>query len=375
MPVCFDVRQELPGFESLPGQVPEIDTSTRHILARVILDETVELMTYNRGSSVRYGELDDTEFAELFRPLVDVLELDPATDPPPLRTSIDRASILGLVPNQKTIYERTTLSKVQAHFGFRPKFRFQDWLKADYVEAGQHLASIVGGRPTRFDIAAAGRGEFRRLGDFPTVNEIQGRFGRLAVFHELIGYPSCNGWAEEDYFDWADAFYRQNPDKAITARRLNRLSAAGVGPSRQAIYAHFGSLSKFQDLSRQYHEAMSDDEERARQQRLSQTEELVRYEPTLAEALAEADQRQQRILQVAAQFRLAKHLLLNVSPAELRDRALIKSPDVFTRSCLQRSNGGFRAADVETTASAFGVFDDMWPMHRFGSVNLRVDSK
>lgn len=153
----FDARQELPGFEPVPGNVPEMSEETRQTLARVILDETVEIVTNNRRAHVRYSGLSEDEFAELFRPLVDILELEPEIDAPPLRNSIDRASRLGIVPSQKTIYDRTTVSKIQAYLGFRPKFRFQDWMKADYVSAGKRLAQVVGGRPTRFDIQSAGK--------------------------------------------------------------------------------------------------------------------------------------------------------------------------------------------------------------------------
>ncbi len=370
----FDVRQELPGFEAVPGNVPEMSEETRQILARVILDETVEIVTNNRRAHVRYSGLNDDEFAELFRPMVDILELEPETDAPPLRISIDRASKLGIVPSQKTIYDRTTVSKIQAYLGFRPKFRFQDWMRADYVSAGKRLAQVVGGRPTRFDIQSAGKGEIDRIGDFPTVEEVKGRFGRLAVFHELIGYPSCRGWADDDYLDWATAFYRQNPDTTITAKNLDNLSALGVGPSRQAIYSNYGSLSKFQDLSQQHYETAIDNESFERRQRVTDAIELSQYESALAESISESGRPkgQDRILQIAAQFRLARHFITDATPSELRDVSLIKSPDVFTRSCMNKSSGSLRAADVEITALAFGVFDDLWPMHRFDGVDLSL---
>ncbi|MCA9331636.1 hypothetical protein KC968_01700 [Candidatus Saccharibacteria bacterium] len=374
MSEVFDIRQEIPGFEAAPGIVPEMSEEIRQTLARVILDETVEIVTNNRRAQVRYDGLKEGAFAELFRPLVDVLALDPSVDKPPLRVSIDRASKLGLVPSQKAIYERTTLSKIQSNLGFRPKFRFQDWMKADYVLAGKRLARIVGGRPTRFDIQAAGKGEFSNLGDFPTVDEVKGRFGRLAIFHELIGYPSCRGWVDDDYMDWSVAFYRQNPDATITARNLDNVSAAGLGPSRQAIYSNYGSLSKFQDLSRQHYETVTESESIDREQRVMDAIELSQHEPTLSDAIAEFDQPkdQSRILQISAQFRLARHFITDATPSELRDMSLIKSPDVFTRHCMNKASGSLRAADVEAVALAFGVFDDLWPMYRFQEVRLSL---
>lgn len=374
MSEVFDVCQELPGFEPVPGNVPEMGEEARQTLARVILDETVEIVTNNRRAQVRYDGMNGGEFAELFRPLVDVLALDPAIDRPPLRVSIDRASKLGMVPSQKAIYDRTTLSKIQSHLGFRPKFRFQDWMKADYVAAGKRLAQIVGGRPTRFDIQGAGKGEFSQLGDFPTVDEVKGRFGRLAVFHELIGYPSCRGWVDDDYMDWSAAFYRQNPGATITARNIDTLSALGLGPSRQAIYSNYGLLSKFQDLSRQHYGMVTESESFDRERRVTQAMELSQHEPTLSEAILEFDQHseQDRILQISAQFRLARHFLTDATPSELRDMSLIKNSNVFTRSCMNKASGSLKAADIETAALAFGVFDDLWPMHRFDSVKLNL---
>lgn len=247
-------------------------------------------------------------------------------------------------------------------------------MKADYVAAGKRLAQIVGGRPTRFDIQGAGKGEFSQLGDFPTVDEVKGRFGRLAVFHELIGYPSCRGWVDDDYMDWSAAFYRQNPGATITARNIDTLSALGLGPSRQAIYSNYGLLSKFQDLSRQHYGMVTESESFDRERRVTQAMELSQHEPTLSEAILEFDQHseQDRILQISAQFRLARHFLTDATPSELRDMSLIKNSNVFTRSCMNKASGSLKAADIETAALAFGVFDDLWPMHRFDSVKLNL---
>lgn len=203
---------------------------------------------------------------------------------------------------------------------------------------------------------------------------MKGRFGRLAVFHELIGYPSCRGWVDDDYLDWATAFYRQNPDTTITAKNLDNLSALGVGPSRQSIYSNFGSLVKFQDLSKQYQQMAVDDEQLLRQQRLVDIMDLANYEDSPAQAIYDLEQPKDhdRILQISAQFRIAKYFLTDAKSAELTSVSQIKNSDAFVRSCMNKSPGELTAADIETTALAFGVFDDLWPMHRFDGVDLSL---
>lgn len=362
-----------PSLDLAPGRIPEFDDHTRSVLASLILDESIELPSSERGNQFMYGKLSDDELINLYQPLVDVLQLDPSTDRPPHREYINRASKLGLTPSVHPIYERLSLSKVHAGLGFRAKFRFTDWSQQDFIEAGQRLAKLVGGRPTRDVITVAGRGEYGKLGDFPTVDDIKSRFGRIAVFHELIGYPSCRGWETDDYLDWAFSFYRQNPDQELSARIIDRFSGNGRGPSKQPIIKNFGSVSKYKLQSSEEFEYVQSEEERSKNQRLGEVEELAEHDMDLLKVLSnlgEDERDRGRILQVAGQYRLGKRLATTANAHELKDGALLKSPDAFVRWCLSHSNGRLTTAGVETHASALGIFDDLWPMYRFQNVDL-----
>lgn len=368
------VVAELPRhLELTPGKIPEIDEHTRQVLASLIMDETVELPPSSRRNMIRYDGMSDEDFISLYQPLVEVLQLDPKKDRPPLRGHINRASKLGLTPSVAPIYSRMSLSEVHKGLGFRAKFRFNDWMISDFVSAGQRLARYAKGRPTRDLITAAGRGEIKRLkGDFPTVDDIKSRFGRLSVYHELIGYPSCRGWSDDDYLDWAFAFYRQNPGRDLSARIIDGFSAKGRGPSKQPIFKIFKSIAQFKDLSRREFENLGELEAQNRQLRLEDAEDLAAHDGTLLEALAESEGEKTRILQITAQYRVARGLGVMASLAEIRDASKIKSADGFVRWCINRSEGKISAATVETHASALGVFEDLWPMYRFQNVDLTL---
>lgn len=364
-----------PNLDLVPGKIPELDEETRSTLARLIMDESVELPPSDRGNQIMYGKLSDEELVALYQPLVDVLRLDPCVDRPPLRAYFDRASKLGLTPSVSPIYDRMSLSRVQTGLGFRAKFRFTDWSQKDFVEAGQRLARLVGGRPTRDIITQAGRGEYKKLGDFPTIDDIKSRFGRLAIYHELIGYPSCKGWEEDDYLDWSFAFYRQNPGQQLSARIIDGFSHSGRGPSKQPIIKIFGAISKFKQRSAEEFDYMMSDEQEARSARLEQAKELAARDQLLLGILAttsELDRTDERILQIIAQYKLVKHLVTTATEAEVKTGALLKSPDAFVRWCLHRGNGYLSVASIETHASALGFFDDLWPMYRFENVDLTL---
>lgn len=127
-------------------------------------------------------------------------------------------------------------------------------------------------------------------------------------------------------------------------------------------------------MSRQHYDSVTESESFDREQRVVEAIELSQHEPTLSEAILEFDQHreQDRILQISAQFRLARHFMTDATPSVLRDMSLIKNPNVFTRSCMNKAPGSLKAADIETIALAFGVFDDLWSMHRFDSVDLKL---
>lgn len=372
MSEIFDVRQEIPGFVSLPGNVPDINQTIRDKLARVILDDTITLVAHSRGNSVTYDNLTDQQFAELYKPLIEVLQLDPTKDAPPTRAQIDRASILGLVPSQKAIYARTTLSKVQALNGFRPKYRFQDWLKSDYIEAGQKLATIIGGRPKRVIIDAASKGLYSQLGNFPTTDEIKCRFGSLSAFQELCGYPSCRSWEVEDYLDWSNAFYRQNPDVDITPRMVGLLSIRGVGPSTKAIYNNFGSFVEFKKQASTYFGDTINNEAWERSQRYAHAKRMSAREPLMNNLLTSVESNERRILQVAAQFMILECMMPDIDDNTRHSLASKEEASAFVRSCVGQSRGEIKAADVEIQALQLGVYDDLWPMYRFENVDLKI---
>lgn len=369
----------LDGIELIPGRIPELDDEIKATLARLILDETIELPSSERGNRYSYGHLTDEGFIELYEPLIKVLGLDPAVDKPPLREYIDRASKLGLTPSVRPVYSRMSLGRLHTGLGFRSKFRFVDSSKTELVESGKRLARFIGGRPTREVVTLAGRGELGGFHEeFPTIDDIKSRFKRLGVFHELIGYPTSRGWDEEDHLDWTSAFYRQNPDRQLTASLLDYFSKAGKGPSRQPVLTVFGSINKYKQRSEEEFQYIVDEEERAKNQRLDQAQELAAYDEVLLDLLGvipEEERTRERILQVTAQYVLGKRLATLIdSPAPLRAGALIKSPDAFVRWCVNNSGGVHTVAGIETHASALGVFDDLWPMYRFQNVDLRLKS-
>lgn len=110
----------------------------------------------------------------------------------------------------------------------------------------------------------------------------------------------------------------------------------------------------------------------AREGRLLQAADLARVDSDLSDALMDFEGDQDRILQVTAQYILAKRLVTNAAPAEIKDGARLKSPNIFVRWCITNATGGISAANVETLATAFGFFDDLWPMYRFQNVDLRL---
>lgn len=361
-------------YEFTPGAVPELDEPIRRHLAQLILDETLDLPPSTRGNSVRYEGLTDREFIQLYAPVFDILELDPAVDSPPNRTHFDRASKLGLVPSAFALYSRTDLSTVHTEFGFRAKFRFRDWMKSDYIEVGQRLARRVGGRPTRDIIKAASDGYYKSVPEFPTVDELVSRFDNLSTFHELIGYPSCKGWERDDYLDWAHAFYTQNPELEITARALEILSKKGRGPSKQPIIkkGSFGSISAFQDDARENHAQVIELASQEEAERLVQAEELAARDEVVRPLIEEAETTK-RILQIAAQYRILKRYSFEDLPSFALQRiAAISEPDVFARRCIADLPSDINTAHIEAAALDLGVFDDLWPMYRFQNVDLRL---
>lgn len=366
----FYNRSVLP--ELTPGRIPELDEQIRATLAALIMDESVELPPSHRGNKTSYSNLSNDQFIELYKPLVEVLELNPSIDPPPFRESFNRASKLGLTPSVGPIYSRMDLSRVHTGLGFRAKFRFHDWSLKDYVAAGQRLARHSGGRPTREIITRAGRGEITQQGPFPTVDNIKARFGKLSVFHELIGYPSCKGWEEEDYLDWAAAFYRQNPGEALTARKLDYLSSLGRGPSKIPILKIFGSINKFKARSLQEYDILLAQIQETKDQRLKDALYLSQIDEDFLQVLKVSSPEPTRILQVTAQYQIAKRLVTTATPADIINGSQLKSPDAYVRWCITKSNNQTSAADIESLASALGLFDDLWPMYRFENVNLKL---
>ncbi len=359
-------------FEFMPGQIPEIDEPTRQSLAQLILDETIELPTHSRKNKVKYQNLSDDDFIALYQPLVDVLQLDPSKDPPPHRIHIARASKLGLTPSDHPIYERMDMSTVHTGLGFRAKFRFKHWALADYTKSGQLLARYVGGRPTREDITRAGQGHYKRLNPFPTVDNLKSRFGKISVFHEIIGYPSCKGWDTDDYLDWSYAFYMQNPGRELTARTIDGLSASGRGPSKQPIIKYFGSIANFKNISIDEFTMRQKLDNEARDERLFNVQQAAQTDPVLEELLDEAAGDQRRALQIAGQFVVASQFYPRNQVNTMRRAVLVDSGEQFIRRCIYGSPEKPSAAQVETTASALGVFDDIWPMYRFQNVDLAL---
>ncbi|MCA9344926.1 hypothetical protein KC946_03755 [Candidatus Saccharibacteria bacterium] len=374
-----NVSPELsPEIEFTPGKLPEFDDRSRSLLAKYILDETIEIPASNRGNSIMYSDYSDDDFIELYRPLVDILELDPSIDRPPLREHIDRASKLGITPSVGPIYDRMSLSAVHTGLGFKAKLRFSDWSQNELIEAGKSLAKKIGTRPTRDVITYAGRGEYRGIDDFPTVDVIKSRFGKISVFHELIGYPSCKGWGREDYLDWSYAFYKQNPGSQLSASLIGDFSMAGRGPSKQPILKKFGSIQAFKDISIENYRTKEEDDNNAKNSRLDDVYRLTSYDADLNELFntltkKEPEITRDRLLQVAAQYSLGKRLATTATVADLINGSQLHTPDGFAGWCISHSNGLLTVAGVETHASALGVFDDLWPMYRFENVALRID--
>ena len=367
--------EHLGSLEFVPGKIPPLDEHTRSVLAALIIDETVELPPSGRGNQIKYDKLSDEDFIELYRPIVDILQLDPNTDQPPFREHINRASKLGITPSAAPIYNRMSLSKVHTGLGFKAKFRFTDWSKRDFIKVGKQLAQLVGDRPTRDVIASASRGDYDQIRDFPTVDVIQLRFGRIAVFHELIGYPSCKGWEVEDHLDWTAAFYRQNPDQSLSASKLEHFSRIGRGPSKQPIIKLFGSIGKYKQRSQEEFKFIIRDEEDAKNVRLDELREEAAHDDSLLDiitSLPQSDHNRERLLQVGAQYKLGKSLIKADREVSLRHGATLKSPDAFIRWCMSYTTDDITVASVETYATVLGVFDDLWPMYRFQNVDLRL---
>lgn len=365
------IAEVAPEYNFIPGETLEIDEQTRQYLAKIILDDSVEVEPSERGSTVKYTELKDKELIGLFSPLIDVLQLDPLTDEPPRRRHFVKASKLGLTPSMYPIYERMSLSAVQEGLGFKSRFKFNEWTSKDYVIAGQQLAATVGGRPSRDDIIKANKGDYEGVTKFPSVDELKTRFGKLSIYDELIGYPTCKGWVKEDYMDWSAAFYRQNPGLELTTIVIDELSKRGVGPSRQPLYKYFGSFEEFKSLAKLYFIDQIETEAVEHDNRLSKAKELAESDGLYADLLKDLGDDDVLVLQVTAQHRLAKYFFPQGIPASLTEKGLKASPDEFVRECRIASGRKISAADIETSATVLGVFDDLWPMYRFENVNLK----
>jgi hypothetical protein len=355
-----------------PGEIPaEIHEDARQVLARLILDTSIELPPSGRGFTDAYKDLPSEEFAELYRPLVQILELNPAKDQPPIREHFERASKLGLTPSLSPIDDRGGLSKVQTELGFAGKFRFDEWTNNDLVRAGKRLAKQVGGRPTRDDMSDASQGRWRgRVGDFPSVDTIRKRFGKISTFHELMGYVRCNGWEHDDYMDWAYAFRRQNPEAPLAARTIDHLSSRGVGPSKQPIIKYFGGIAKFQKLADEEYERRIANEQVEQEERLQQTARLVE-QGIIPEEYVMAISDPAEKLRTTGQFIIIRHLLPHVDTERAWQMSTKASPDEMVKWVVDR-DPNITLAQIELTASAFNVFDDLWPMYRFQAVDLSV---
>ncbi len=362
-------------YPELLETLPEV---ARQCLANLIVDQTVELPGSNRNNQAFPDMQNDNDIARFYQPLVTILQLNPTTDRAPARNYFTRASKLDLIPSIHPIYYRgIMLGDIQTALGFRAKFSFAHAPKQDLIRRGMHLAKIVGGRPNRDDITAAGRGKgrYKRSQPFPTIDDIKTRFGKISTFHELIGYPSCKGWEKEDYLEWASAFFRQNPDiSVISAAQIQDLSTKGVGPSKQPIIKHFGRISDFQKAAQEYHQQATEIEAQDKARRIRNMADLLKQDQTLSQIL-ESDEDQDNIdrqLQVTAQY-IVFQKLFNIQLAIRNHPTKMKNPNTFLEWCVKQRPDHIKAADVEITASTMGVFDDLWPMYRFQNVNLKQE--
>jgi len=360
-----------------PDEVLDISEDTKRRLADLILDQTIELPSSDRGALHQYTKLSDKQFISLFRPLVDILELEPDKGELPLH-HIDRASKLGITPSSTTLFGRMTLSDVQNGLGLNSKRRFETLSKNDLIQLGRRLADHLDNRPSKTDITMAANGEYSSVVDtFPTVHEISRRFGKISTFHELIGRPVCRDWEHDDYMDWAYAFYKQNPQTQLSARKMQKLSSRGLGPSDSNVRIVFGSISKYKNLSAEHYDAISKTELKEKSTRydlaMRHADRDERFHEILtAVSVGPEVQFEDRALQIYGQYILSNRLLENIDLSLRSELAKIESAEKFAQACIKISDRNLNKAEIETTAVILGVFDDLWPMYRFQNVNLQI---
>lgn len=346
-----------------------IDEGARARLARLILDQTIELEPSGRPNAEYMGEWDVDSLKAYGKWLRATLQLDSKT--PLTKWMLDRASHLNLGPSSHIIYDNPdigSMSDYQHLLDTPANTDIENWTKDQCAHRGILLSKKYG------RLTKAKLNQLARDKQIPGSEAIRTRFGSLRAFHEATGYPSFRGATHDDMLDWGVAFYKQNPDRKLTEEALDELSGRGVAPSAWSAYNKFeyGIIEFRERAEAQYEQTIWEHAQRE----LATRKEMKTMEANgLLPAGLFDGQPEDRHLRIFAMYRVSGELeRYTERTIEARDRLRIARHHDVDRAVEKLTSYGhsITASDVEVCAEELGIYDHIWPTERFANVDLRL---
>jgi hypothetical protein len=288
-----------------------------------------------------------------------------------IRRDAERLRILGLFPSQTDYFRRQNKFGGWVNFkqiiGIDPNTdrnntsrnkTYDDMSLHDLsgllLERYNDLIELPDGEYYEGPLTSTMIEDMNRMDLAPVRKYLQQRFGGLRDINEHLGFPDVTKWDEHDYISYGATILRYNGPASLTKDNISLLSANKYGPSWEAFWSRF-DWKDFKALSLQELQRQFDNEEKHRQEVL---EYYASVHPTLPQGVQVPfeEMAQHRALSlVSRRFLNGNNLPL---PARLKPNT---SKAIIARITTEKP--GITLADIETTAVALDIFDDLWPMN------------
>jgi hypothetical protein len=382
-------------------------SSSQLLLGKVALDNHIEsgghpADVYRLGSLLRDEELEmggvndsmdtkqwtRTDFLSYGKWLINVV--DPPTKPKSKTLNVkivERAKKMGLgagldairsphnFGSMRSYYDHLKLDNAQRIGTYKRKF--EDWELNDFVNHIKKVARRLDKKPTKQDLYRMSR----RNRKSPSPDIIARRYGGFRKVLEYAGFPDIHSWEREDFINWGVRCMLANDGKLPTVVMIDYLSSKKAGPGSPTVIRRFGKVRVFQEETAL---AYQKEVERRRQDREDKLNIIAKGidSGSLPKELFDDVEDESEIIARYGKYLVVRKIglspridgIINMCASGKNGNGFVPAVKRYAIG-LYGSVASYDAGEIETTAMALGVDEDIWPRDEFMQTLRIIDNQ
>ena len=324
-----------------------------------ILMSDVDLPPATRANRTRYNDWSPQDFLAYGHWVVDVAQYTGKDSPVSFDVVISNASKLDLGPSLGSLIRRGINSAdILESKGIVTREHYNDMTNMQMVIMGRDIADTHNKR-----LSVPMIKEMHTRGEFPSVEQLNYRFGSLGAFQELIGRPHSHTWVKQDFIEWGAELIRQNKGMHVNENVINHFRREGKGPGSKAIWRKLGSMNEFRERSVElYNKRLA-----AERIVVEATQNAYNLDPRFTAVITNNPTDPTELAKRYGYYRIAKQLIKATTPWDLT--RIVQAVDDFDfMQALHMQDSTITNKTIAVTAQRLQVY---WSSgYRFAQVDL-----